>query len=56
MNFQFSEIFSLFGGFLGIILSMVILFVMRGRITIKITSATALVVSSLIVIIGSMLY
>ncbi len=56
MNFQFSEIFSLFGGFLGIILSLVILFVMRGRITIKITSASALVVSSQIVIIGSMLY
>jgi len=56
MIYHFSELFSLFGGFLGIILSVVVLSIMRGRRAVKIASAAALMVSSMIVILGSMLY
>jgi AraC-like DNA-binding protein len=56
MNYQLSEVFNLFGGFLGIILTIVVLSLMNGRRVVKISSAGLLLVASLIVIIGSMLY
>jgi len=56
MSFQLTEIFNLFGGFLGIILTVVIISLMQGRRSVKISSSIVLMVTSLIVIIGSMLY
>ena len=56
MNFSFSELFSYFGGTLGLILMFVILTFMKGKATVKNSLVLFLLFGSLIVIIGAITY
>lgn len=53
MNFSFSELFSIFGGFLGLILMVVILTKMGGKPLVKYSLSMFLLIGSAIVIIGT---
>jgi len=56
MNFSFSELFSYFGGTLGLILTFVILTFMKGKATVKDSLVLFLLFGSLIVILGAITY
>jgi AraC-like DNA-binding protein len=56
MSYSFSELFNYFGGSLGIIISMIILLKMRGKPEVRISLSLLMIVSSLIVILGAIMY
>jgi AraC-like DNA-binding protein len=56
MNFSFVELFSIFGGYLGLILLIIILSKLKGKPMVKFTLAMFLFVGSVIVIIGTITF
>ncbi len=56
MSFTFSELFNYFGGLLGIIVSMIIFAKMKGKKEIRISLALSILVASVTVILGALMY
>jgi AraC-like DNA-binding protein len=56
MDFSLTELYSLFGGLLGIILGLIILLKARGKKEIRVILAFTLLVTSIIAIFGTMMY
>lgn len=56
MSFTFSELFSYFGSLLGIIVSMIIFTKMQGKKEIRISLALSILVASVTVILGALMY
>ena len=56
MNFSFVELFSIFGGYLGLILLMIILNKLKGKPIVKFSLAMFLLIGSAIVIIGTITF
>jgi len=54
MNFSFLELFVFFGGALGIILAISVLFSFSGKKTVKISMAAVILVTSLMIILGAL--
>jgi AraC-like DNA-binding protein len=56
MSFSFVELFSIFGGFLGLVLLMIILVKLKGKPIVKFSLAMFLLICSAIVIIGTITF
>lgn len=56
MSYTFSELFNYFGGSLGLIISMIIIIRMKGKPEVRISLALLMMVASLIVILGAIMY
>ena len=56
MSFSFIELFSIFGGFLGLVLLMIILIKLKGKPIVKSSLAMFLLIGSAIVIIGTITF
>ena len=56
MAFSFSELFSYYGGVLGLILSVILLTKAKGKLSTRISLAAYMIIGSLIIILGAMGY
>ncbi len=56
MNFSFVELFSIFGGYLGLVLSLIITNKLKGKPIVKFSLAMFLLIGSAIVIIGTITF
>ena len=56
MSFSFAELISYFGGFLGFLLAVVVFIYSKGKRSIRFSLASVLILSSLIVILGTLNY